>query len=100
MSTEAPKERLEKALERLESAIESKISALESENSKLRAEVIKLKSDVKKLSETPVKHTAPIMTLTDIAPEEPPSLMAKPQNGNEQLSDVHLSLSKLKRLVS
>ena len=91
---------MEKALERLERAIESKISALESENSKLRAEVIKLKSDVKKLSETPIKPIAPTMTLTDIAPEEPSSFMAKLQNSNEQPSDVHLSLSKLKRLVS
>lgn len=97
MSTPIAKEKLEKALERLESAIESKISTLEAENSRLRAEVVKLKADVKKLSEAPV---APTMSLTDIVLEEPPSLVAKPQNSNDQLSDVHLSLSKLKRLVS
>lgn len=93
------KEKLEKALERLESAIERRISALESENSRLRAEVAKLSGELKGFSENSTKPITTTMSLTDIISQEPP-LVARPHNDSEQLSDVHLSLSKLKRLVS
>ncbi len=97
MEKPTSKEKLEKALERLEDAIETKISILESENSKLRAEVIKLKCELKKLSE-PLANAAPIVT--DATSKMPSPLKAQAQNTNEQLSDVQLSLAKLKRLVS
>ncbi|MCE2991930.1 MAG: hypothetical protein LW825_03270 [Candidatus Jidaibacter sp.] len=100
MSTVLVKEKLEKALERLENAIEVKISALESENSKLRAEVVKLKSEIKKFSDQS-KNTASnsieATTADSILKQKP--LSASPQD-IEHTSDVQLSLSKLKRLVS
>ncbi|MDF3046993.1 MAG: hypothetical protein K0R73_111 [Candidatus Midichloriaceae bacterium] len=100
MSTALVKEKLEKALERLENAIEVKISALESENSKLRAEIIKLKLELKKLPEQPKSFVAgdAEMPVADNAFKQKP-LSAIPQD-IEQVADVQLSLSKLKRLVS
>ncbi len=104
MNTPKARDILEKALKHLEDVVERKLSYLESENTKLKAEVVKLKSELKKISDTSLqKNLEPDIPLFESAstnlPHAHAPLVAQPPQ-QEILSDVHISLSKLKRLVS
>lgn len=103
MPTLQIKDRITKAIEHLEKSLANKISSLEFENSKLREEIVKLKNVQKKSNESSLHDHPPTIKLSSsggsIGTYPKVDEVNNPDKGLTR-SNVELSLSKLKKLVS
>jgi hypothetical protein len=105
MSLSKAKDRLKQSLAHLECVIERKFSSLALENNQLKAEIAKLKNEIGQMSRAQPKEGVCVSELNpNLAPDASTRINANSPTLNlpdqKSLSDVQISLSKLKRLVS